>query len=294
MIFDIDHVRDFINRVTIDPGSKVKDINYFTQQKNKSRFASKVLCLVVLQVKTPSQSSSSRTSDYNKNKRNKILAIPAKTYHRYFLCGDVSNPLHCFAIITHNIGETTAFTEYLKHEPWIGTFFYLIEPNLVTSTIGEYLNVIDFKDKALVPLKASTKLFDLPTDIVLPTTSEETFYFVLQNQQLRITKLDSTIDCCKGFASCLHHTQGKPLVYRYDIEFEVDRNMFQGERSYVATFSSFRLCTVFFHNFVEYSNVEYSNTTNPDKEKNTLFRRRSQFRRIGKYVNMSTTTEVGS
>jgi len=291
MKFNINSIRQFVDRETIDPRTKVKEISYFTKERHRSKLQSKALCLTVLQVKTPSPASrtASKISSFNQNKKNKITLQPAKSYHRYFLCADASNPPHCFALITHSVAKTMMLTKHLEDESYIGTFFYLIEPDMITSTIGEYLQVVDYKRQNLVPLSPTATVISRPSPIVLPATSEETFYFVLENQQIKITKSDSTDDTCKGFScdrqknkaecSCLTLTGSNALVYQFDIEFQVDRTQFNYD-TYVASLSSFRTCTVFFHNF-----VDYCNATNPKLKTSMLFRRRSQIRRIAKYIN---------
>ena len=293
MRFNIDHVRQFVDRDTIDPHTKLKEVSWFAQESHKNRLQSKALCLTILQVKTPTASIASKgfpnKSSYNQNKKTKLTVLPANNYHRYFLCADVSNPPHCFALITHSVAETMGLTTHLSDESYIGMFFYMIEPNLITSTIGEYLHVVDYKRQHFLPLKVSANIFSRPTSIVLPATSEETFYFVLEHETITITKSDSTDDTCKGFScdrqkpkaqcSCLTFTGSNALVYQFDIEFAVDRTQFK-RSTYVSTLSSFRTCTVFFHNF-----VEYCNTTNPKLETKMFLRRRSQIRRITKYIN---------
>ena len=84
----------------------------------------------------------------------------------------------------------------------------------------------------------------------------------------------------KGECICIQFAPGFPLVYSFDVVFEVDPKVMNGETMHVATFRSKRTTNIFFRNF-----SEYSSTTTLDREKHMQQKRRRQMREMVVYIN---------
>ena len=268
---------------------KVKRMKFFTNKDNKPKFENKCLSGVILHVKAPTQGAAKTQSTYNQNKKVRVPGQGGKNYHRWFLVGDLKNPPHTYAIVTHSHKQTWDFLHHVHDEPFVGMPFYLIEPGLSTSRVGDYLHVVDYTKEKMIPLKTDCRVLKKPAGIQLPNSSEETFYFVLENQQIQITKMGFSFDTCCGYQCdrqkckdecvCAFGAIGNPFVYELDVLYPVDKEQFKVDH-HVTTLSSFRTTNIFFHNI-----SEYSQATTKEKEEKYLYRRRSQVRRLCQYIN---------
>lgn len=288
MRFNKDNIRPYINSFHISDDTDIVEVKYFNDPKNKTKLEDKGIQLIILAAKTPGTTVLSRPSVYNSNKK---VAAYNKSYHRYFLCADASNPPHCFALVTNTMSQTHQLLCNTFDESFVGLSYYLIEPNISTSKMGKYLPVLTCEDDTLIPLRPSKSSLAKPSPIELPSGTEETFYFKLEEQKIAMSRIKTPHDVSctghqcdrqkkKGECVCIQFAPGFPLVYSFDIKFNVDPKVMNGETSHVSTFRSFRTTEVFFRNF-----VEYSSTTTFDRERNMLQKRRKQMKEMVEYIN---------
>lgn len=288
MKFSRDKIRNYVNSLHINDDVDIVEVKYFNDPKNKKALEDKAVQLIVLAAKTPGTAVLSRPSQYNSNKK---FAAYNKNYHRYFLCADASNPPHCFGLVTNTMSQTHQLLCNSVDESFLGQSFYLVEPNISTAKMGKYLPVLSCEDSTLIPLKAEESSLDKRSDIEIPTGTEETFYFVLRNKPIAVSRIKAPHDVsCTGFQCdrqkkkgecvCIQFAPGFPLVYSFDIEFDVDPKVMNGETKHVSNFRSFRTTQVFFRNF-----LEYSSTTTFDRERNMQRKRRQQMSQMVEFVN---------
>jgi len=281
-------IRTYINSSHISNNVDIVDVKYFNEPKNKNKLEDKGIHLIVLAAKSPGTTILSRPSTYNSNKK---VAAYNKTYHRYFLCADASNPPHCFALVTNNMSQTHQLLCSTVDESIMGLHYYLLEPNVSTSRMGKYLPVLNCEDDTLIPLQPSKCKLTKRSPIEVPSGSDETYYFKLENIKITMSRIKAPHDVsCTGFQCdrqkkkgecvCIQFAGGFPLVYSFDIEFDVDPKVMNGETSHVSSFRSFRTTEVFFRNF-----VEYSSTTTYEREKIMLQKRRKQMKQMVNYIN---------
>ena len=288
MKFSCGAIRDHVNTYHIGDKVMLQDIKYFTDIKNRNDLEDKAVQLIILSCKAPGLSpNTAKTSMYNSNK--KILLN--KAYHRFFLCADAKNPPHCFALITTSMSQTHQLLANHVDESFLGVSFYLLEPNISTSKMGRYLPVFTCEDNTLLPLNPSDSSLDKLSRIELPSGTDETFYFLLDNQKIDVSRIRSPTDVSctglqcdrqkkKGECVCIQYGPGFPLVYSFDICFEVDPKAMNGETAHVSTFRSYRTTGVFFRNF-----AEYSSTTTIERELYMQKKRRKQMHMMVGYIN---------
>lgn len=272
----------------------MKKVKFFTQKENKTRLEDKAIALMILNVKCSGSYSSTanKSSSYNPNQSKKprpVQVVKTGSYHRYFLCADLANPPHCFCIITHSLSETCKLLSHIGDEPVPGLCFYLIEPNLSTSSIGNYLSVISYNGEDLLPLRVGINIMKRPSRVVLPSSSDETYYFNLENQTISLSRARlCPIQTCTGYqcdrqrekseCTCIGGSPGIPMVYEYIIELVVNRKY--RTETYASMFRSVRFTGLFFENFEKFA----SSVTKED-ESALRTRRRSQFNRICEFIN---------
>lgn len=287
MKIKLDAIRSHVNSYHVSPNAEVEEIKYFTDPKNRDDLEDKAAQLIILTCKAPSMGISTKTSQYNSVKK----VLLNRTYHRYFLCADARNPPHCFGLVTTTMAQTHQLVSNVADESFVGLSFYLVEPNITTSKMGKYLPVLTCEDDALIPLKPEDSSVDKASHIELPSGLEETYYFELKNRKIKMSRIKSPHDVSctgvqcdrqkkKGECICIQFAPGFPLVYTFDIKFDVDPKVMNGETTHVSTFRSFRTTEVFFRNF-----TEYSSTTTFDRERHMQQKRRHQMSRMVEYIN---------
>ena len=290
-LIQLDDIRMDVNVDHLHPQIEIKDIKFFANQDNKNDLEDKGLALLILQC-MPGESTSMKSPYGQQQKKTRTSFASGKPYHRWFLCADLANPPHCFAVITDNLSQTNRLLIHNLDDTYMGRSFYLVEPTTTRDKQGNYLHLLHCEDTALLPLKWNVSALAKPARIDLPPTAEETFYFVLENQQINLLRIRAPSDpSCTGFQCdrqkkkgeclCLNLIPGSPLVYSFDVEFEVDPRLFGGSRTHVIQgFRSYRTTAMFFKNF-----PEFSNSTNADKERSAQQDRRKFMKRIARYVN---------
>ena len=229
---------------------KLKRMTWFAEKENLTRFENKGIVGYILNCTSPSAIGKA-PSTYNNSKKVKTSYQTAKTYHRWFLCADARNPPHTFAIVCHTHYLTQRFLKYAQDSSFMGMPFYLVEPDLTTSRVGDYLHVVSVNEKSqMLPLKLNSCILKAPAPIQLPTNAEHTYYFVLEHQQLTLTRMKSTTNTCTGIQCdrhwgkdgcvCAAGAMGKSLVYIMDIKIPVDEEQFKSTY-HIATMMYFHL-----------------------------------------------------
>lgn len=278
MKFNRAAIRSYVNSFHVSDNIELEEIKYFTDPKNKTKLQDKAAQLIILSCKSPTPGGTIVSSKFNSTKK----MLLNRAYHRYFLCADAKNPPHCFALVTQTMSQTHQLLSNVVDESFIGLSFYLVEPNVTTSKQGKYLPVLTCEDDCLIPLKSECSSIQKASHIELPSSTEETFYFVLNNKKIELSRIKTPHDVSctglqcdrqkkKGECICIQFAPGFPLVYSFDVVFEVDPKVMNGETMHVATFRSKRTTNIFFRNF-----SEYSSTTTLDHEKHMQQKRRRQ------------------
>lgn len=262
---------------------KLRPVIYFTLPENKGKTQNRCIWGVILDVTSPKATS---TLQNGQNKKPRNYYQTSKAYHRWFLCADMMNPPHTFVIITHSYNETHNLCHHVGDQSLLGLPFYVIEPKLSTSRMNDYWTVIHAKERKLIPLRSTATI---PQDIVLPADGEQTFYFCLEGHRIRLATMDISFDCCIGYqcdrqkggdnCQCVKSGNGNKFVCIMDIEYEVDSKLFKCD-THVTTIASFNTASVFYDNL-----RDYASKIKGDNENLVLERRRSQFRKMIKYIN---------
>jgi len=264
---------------------KLKELQYFTQEKNQQRLENKGLWGVILHVTKPSATGLTGNQG-NTNKKPRNYYNQVKAYHRWILCADVLNPPHTFAMITSTHMASYKFFKYVPDQSLIGLSFYLIEPMMSTNRLGDYLHLINVHDTRLIPLTRAGTPARCP--IQLPGDDQQYFYFLLDKERVRLATMRYRLNTCTGFQCdrqkdsdcvCVKPGMGNKMVYEFDFVFGVDDDLF-GSPHKVCSIASYQTMSFFFRDLDRYLSV-----TTPDKEHVFLGRRRSQLRRMVTYVN---------
>lgn len=293
-MFSVRNIRRNTDLSRVSDCTKVKKVKYFTDKAHRTRLEDKAIALMVLHVKCAGtySSTTNRNATYNPNQNKKQKTpVVSKTanYHRYFLCADLANPPHCFCIITHSLSETCKLLAHIGDEPVPGLCFYMIEPNLSTSSIGNYLSVISYSGEDLMPIRTGINVMKRPSRVVMPSSNEETYYFKLENQSIGLSRARlCPLQTCTGYqcdrqrekseCTCVGGSPGVPMVYEYIVEFAVKRKY--KTEVHASLFRSVRFTGLFFDNFEKFA----SSVTKED-EAALRQRRRKQFNNICEYVN---------
>ena len=289
MRFNADHLQNSVPYNVNAARFKLKRMTWFTEKENAPHFENKGIAGYILNCTSPSAIVKA-TSTYNNNKKVRTNYQNAKTYHRWFLCADARNPPHTFAIVCHTSNQTQRFLKLAQESSFMGLPFYLVEPDLTTSRVGDYLPVVSINEKSqMLPLKLTSRILKRPALIQLPMNIDHTYYFILEHQQLTLSRMKSTTNSCTGYQCdrhwgkdgcvCATTTQGSPLVYQFDFVFDVDKRQF-GCGVHVASINSFRTTGIFFQNI-----VRYAQATTGELEEKYLQKRRFQVRQIIAFIN---------
>jgi len=143
---------------------KLKPIKFFTKKKNMSKFEDKGISGIILNCTSPTTATRA-ISTFNNNKKTKTGYQQAKTYHRWFLCADAMNPPHTFVILTHTNQQTCELLFHVHDNSFMGMPFYLVEPNLSTSRVGDYLHILEHKGEKLYPVRTNARTLKKPAPI---------------------------------------------------------------------------------------------------------------------------------
>lgn len=288
-MFTLSNVESNVN-LHVSNKFKLKPVKFFTKKKNLNRFENKGICGIVLNCTSPNTNTKSITNSLNQYKKQKTSYYQPKSYHRWFLCADAMNPPHTFVIVTLTFQQTAEFLKHVHEDStFMGMPFYIVEPNLSTSRVGDYLQVLEYNGQPMIPLKHNTKFLKKPSPVDLPRGGDQTFFFVLEGVQLTLTRMKYNTNTCTGYQCdrhwgkdgcvCCHSSMGNALVYEFDFEIPVNKEQFNATM-HVATLKSFKTMSVFFRNL-----IEYTHETTPGKEEMFLLRRRSQVRRLLDFIN---------
>jgi hypothetical protein len=252
----------------LSPQTKIVPLVYFQNRDHANALEDKVLHLKILSCTMGGSSRNATINNYatTGNKRMKTTQT-VKSYNRFFLCADLSNPPHCCAIMTQNVQETTNLLRHLHGTTFVGKDFYLFEPNLTTQSIGKTLPIVNFKDRTLIPLKLTEESTrSTSSKMRLPTVPAETNYFVLKNQSIHLHRPTMPFDVsCSGMqcdrqkprgeCTCLHNGPDKAFVYSFDIEFPIPPKFGFGNSYTTSGFRSLQTTKIFFHNFDDYVSI---------------------------------------
>src|SRR6056300_73827 len=101
--------------LTLDPMKfKLKELQFFTLEKNEPRLENKGIWGIILHVTKPTVVSNSVNQGNNRRQKSSYNQI--KLYHRWILCADVLNPPHTFAMITQNHTTSYKFFQYVADQ----------------------------------------------------------------------------------------------------------------------------------------------------------------------------------
>lgn len=169
-------IRPDVNTDHLDNKIEIKDIRYFANTDTSNDLENKALALMILRC-MPGESSKASSYGGGQQKKPRFNYNIGKPYHRWILCAELANPPNCFAIITDNLSQTNRLLIHSLDETYLGKCFYLVEPNMTKGKAGNSPHIVQCDDMELLPLKWNSKVLAMPAKIVLPTTSDETFYF---------------------------------------------------------------------------------------------------------------------
>ena len=279
---NFDHIQPGVT-LPVNPNFKLKKLKYFTREENAAKLENKGVFGCILHITKPKPTNNSNQAN---GKKQRTSYTPVKSYHRWILCGDLMNPPHTFALITHSHSQSFRFFHYVMDQSLIGLPFYLIEPKLSTGRLNDYLHIVEVHDTRLIPLKPIAFPGHFP--VTLPRDGNQTYWFLLKNQEVKLATMKYHYNTCTGYQCdrqkegecvCVKPALGDKMVYEFDFMIRVDKDLFNLP-IHVITLASFAAMSVFFVNLGDYLAV-----TNPTREHFFLNRRRSQFRRMIKFIN---------
>jgi len=188
------------------------------------------------------------------------------------------------------MGETNRLLQNTFFDSFLGMPFYLVEPELTKSHQSNYTHILACEEEELLPLKWGVKTAR-PTPIILPPTTNEIFFFILDAEKIKLHRSRVVLNpCCRGYQCdrqkkapeclCIHRSALSPITYEFDVEIHVDPKDFMGQSTQVCKFRSYRTTSVFFRKFVETSGQSLI-----PNEKKSQRERRDQIEAITEYIN---------
>jgi hypothetical protein len=286
-----------VSKEIFGPDTTLVPVSYFQKKENEQDLQDKVLHVRILSCTMGASNVTTRintTSFLNVNKRQK--SFQNATYNRCFLVADLARPPHCAMIITRNGKESNALLKLTQAETFVGTDYYILEPNMSNQTIGDTTPIISLScgNPSLYPLLYSDASFPSTESIMAhPTFAGETNYFILRNQKIVLNKVDFVLSdtSCTGIqcdrqkshaeCTCIHTTASTNFVYSFDVTFTVPSNIDKENGTQtVHNFRSLRTTSLFFKDF-----EEHASTVTTDAEQRNRHVYRKQIKLMVNHIN---------
>jgi hypothetical protein len=290
--FDLNKIKSDVPKNHIGDNSRVISVAYLQSRENRNDLEDTVLALKVLNCTVGGNNTQTRvaTNSSQAYKKQKIFST-AKSYNRYFLCADLNHPPLCCAIMTKSTAESAELLCYNHGDVFIGADFYVVEPNLTFQTIGDSVAVLSLSTKQLLPLKDCDEADSQAFPMKLPPHVGDTHYFIIEAREIDLRRINlptdvscSGIQCdrqkAKGGCSCIHNGPGQAMVYAFDVDFPIPRDLQLGANYTCDSYRSYRTTSLFFQNF-----TEHANNTLPEEECARRKERRASIKKMVGYIN---------
>ena len=287
MRFDMDLLDDHVCRDFFSDKTELVSVRFYNGRDNVNALQDKVLHIRILSCTLGKVNAGFfyvKTNSLYGNKKAKTGQ--SQTYDRCFLVADLTNPPYCAMILTRNSHDSALLLKYTKGDVFIGTDYYIKEPNLYTQTIGDIMPILSLhpSNASLFPLKYRDSSFpDTENKMEFPTASGETNYFILKKKPIQISRASlvtetscTGIQCDrqkgKGECTCMHNTTSTSFVYALDVTFKVPSNIDnECGMATVQNFQSLRTTSLFFKKFEEHAG---SITIDEERRHQQTFRQR--------------------
>ena len=278
-------------------GTEFIPVSYLQDTGNADKLDKKMLKLFVLSCTSGGNVDIKRITSNPKygNKKAKISSSSAQNqqFNRMFICADLRQPPKVCAIITRNATEVNVLMNLIGGEPFVGMTFFLFEPGLVLSTLGDHTPILDWKSSAFIPVEHSQRhLSTTEPRFTLPHYVGMTHYFVLTEKRIKITSIKySPVLTCLGIqcdrqkskhgCSCIHASgTGNSNVFECSVTFDVPEKVDMSGKVTVSQFQSYKLTKFFFKSFEDFAQ---SHDWNDVDDSQNLIRRK--WERLVQYIN---------
>jgi hypothetical protein len=290
--FNINKIKSDVPQHHIADDSKVISVAHLQLRENRNDLEDTVLALKVLNCTVGGANTHTKvaTNSSQAYKKQKMFSA-AKSYNRYFLCADLKHPPFCCAIMTKSTAESAELLCYNHGDVFIGADFYVVEPNLTFQTIGESVAVLSLSTKQLIPLKDCENADSQAFPMTLPPHAGDTHYFIIEGKEINLRRINlptdvscSGIQCdrqkTKGGCSCIHNGPGQAMVYAFDVDFPISRDLQLGTNYTCDSYRSYRTTSLFFQNF-----ADHANNTLVEQEFAERKERRASIKKMVHYIN---------
>jgi hypothetical protein len=262
--FDLHLLAPHVARETFSSTkTELVPVQYFKDRANGNNIEDKVLHILVLACTSGHANNPiniTRTSLFG-NKKARVNQ--SSTYNRCFLVADLSCPPNCAMIITRNTHESSALLKLTQGDVFLGSNYYIHEPNLYTQTIGD-MPVLSLSDgnASLYPLLRHHSLCLPSTEdkMQFPVHVGDTNYFILKRKIISLKRFTLVTDTScngvqcdrqkpRGECTCLFSTTSTSFIYSFDVEFPVPSNISSDNKAVVHSFRSLQTTNIFFRDF---------------------------------------------
>ena len=294
-VFQRNDIAAGVNTSKYSGGTEFIPVSYLQDQSHADQLEKKMLKLFVLSCTMNANGDIKRINTSYGAKKAKISgAAQNQQFNRLFICADLRAPPKVCAIITRNPAEITILMKKVGGGPFVGTTFFMFEPGLVTSTLGDFTPIVNWSEACFLPVQNSlAQLTTTHTRFSLPSYSGQTHYFVLTEKTIRVRNVKYCpklaclgIQCDRqktkaGGCSCVHASgTGNSNVYGCNITFDVPATVETSGRVTVFEFTSYSFTKLFFTNFEDFA---ASNSWSDVDDSQNLVRRK--WERLVHYVN---------
>lgn len=293
LAFDKKYIRENVNSAFVAENCEIIGRSYLQNRDNGTSLENKVMHIKILACTNGSASSQFQYNTHQFGNKKQKLASKNYTYNRFFLCADLSSPSTCVAIITQTTGETHELLKLTYGSVFVGTDFYIHEPNLTNRTIGKsLLPVMSLSRKSLLPLKDSVLPSQDTGEISVPSGVGECAYFIKRDVHVTFFRIrvPDDVSCAgvqcdrqkpTGGCTCMHNGPGLAMIYEFDVAIPNSQELQMGKDNFVSDgFRSLRTTSVFFHDF-----TKHANETTREIEDAAQSVRRGQIRAMVGHIN---------
>lgn len=239
--FNINYLSHYVRPDWFDANTRVTTVQSLRDPDNRNSLENQVIHFRVLSCTMGPNGGQGNTRitwhDRAGGQRRRVQGT--MPYNRYFMCADINNPPHCFAIITRSSTDSVALLRHTHGECIVGSDFYIHEPDLVTTYLGDHTPILPHKNRHFFPLvNRCVNLLGQAVNLnMLALRSGQAGYFVLKNKEITLSRCSLVQETtCNGImcdrqhergeCSCIY-TQGasNSYVYSFDVSTTMPREI---------------------------------------------------------------------